>query len=80
MSQQLRVVHPCTTEWNFLWAALAAHELNHSEKKPTACPNKGEQWGYIGTLVEESREVHQFQHRCHPKIGGEVILRIITTD
>jgi hypothetical protein len=67
----LYMVEEGSAEWDRMWAALGALELNRDLPEPTVCMEEGwgEAWQYMGTARINGRSVHEFRHRCHPKTG-----------
>lgn len=59
------VVPRDSEEWNRMWLALAAEEINAGDPE-CIHPLSGDGWQYMGTCDE----VHSFRHRNHPKTGS----------
>jgi hypothetical protein len=63
---ELTFKKPGTTEWDAMWAWVAAHTLNAGLVEPTVglCPFTNEAWQYMGTRSDGADE---FRHRHHPR-------------
>lgn len=58
-------VRPNSSEWQYMWSALAAEFGATSQP----CPLGTENWQYMGSNNHSGRWEHEFRHRNHPKHG-----------
>jgi len=54
-------------EWNNMWDKLANHPINESIEEPSLAVNEGEAWQYMGSFRQDTRIIHEFRHRNHPR-------------
>jgi len=67
-------------EWARAWNRLSRAPINRAvgtDRKASYCPESGETWQYMGTvLVEDSGWVHEFRHRHHPVSKQRQVVRV----
>ena len=69
-----------SNEWNKMWQQLADHPLNEGIDEPTLALNEGEVWQYMGSFKNDSRIIHEFRHRIHPKFSRREYFKFFGSD
>ena len=65
----MEMVEPGSKEWEAMWEALGAHQLNMGLVDPKEAEKDGEVWQYMGTGWRDGERRHCFRHRLHPRTG-----------
>lgn len=77
---ELVLIEPNSPEWEYMWEWLAAHPINKDIAEPTTALHEGEAWQYMGTFKQDTRIIHEFRHRNHPKTGLRQNLKVQGSD
>lgn len=67
-------------EWNNMWDRLATHPINEGYEEPSLVIHEGEAWQYMGSYKQDTRVVHEFRHRNHPKFGRKEYIKLSASD
>jgi len=67
-------------EWNNMWDKLASHPINEDIENPSLSVNEGEAWQYMGSYRQDTRVIHEFRHRNHPKFGRREYLKFNSSE
>lgn len=70
-------------EWARAWDKLEKDPINYAVgtyRKAAACPDSGETWQYMGTVLIKQDGgmdwVHEFRHRHHPVSKQRQVVRV----
>lgn len=63
-------------EWNNMWDKVANHPINEGYEKPSILFNEGEAWQYMGSFKQDSRIIHEFRHRNHPRFQRREYIKL----
>jgi len=77
---ELVLIEPNSPEWDYMWNWLAEHPINKDIAEPTLAMNEGEGWQYVGSFKQDTRIIHEFRHRKHPKTGLIQNLKVSGSD
>ena len=52
--------------WEHIWDEIAKNPINNGIDNPSIAMNEGEAWQYMGTILDGTKYLSDFRHRCHP--------------
>jgi hypothetical protein len=67
-------------EWNNMWDKLANHPINEGIEEPSLAINESEAWQYMGSFRQDTRVIHEFRHRNHPKFNRREYLKFNSSE
>jgi len=74
------IVKRDSDEWNYMWEYVATHPLNEGLPDTSIAMNQGEAWQYMGSFKQDSKVIHEFRHRFHPKTQKREYIKLNGND